>query len=180
MTELDKEIERLVNEYNVSSNEIFKRMLNVSKKEAHAKRIAEIEKNKKYVGKCYKQFYKPALFPPMYKYYKVISNVGYDSYCVQCLRFDEHPTYWFDYKDIRMESADQYLTGEFDFSSFEAEDVFVNDLKECEEISRDEFDEAAKRYLDELLNLNWVAYHNRTTEIWPTDERWLEDDREKA
>ncbi len=94
----------------------------------HQTRIKEEERMRAavagLVGKCFKARIKPhaGMFPEMWRYYKIINARAENEYRVSALRFDEYPTYWFNYKASKIGYAGDYYFGHYDFDSIIVED----------------------------------------------------------
>lgn len=136
-------------------------------------REKELAKLDELVGRCFRgtgfgdeSDYCVGMFPPMTRYFKVISG-----YCgtsdVQVLTFDEYPTYWW-----RNHYYDGYMTGNFDYNGINVDCVDVGDLNKCAEISREEFDNAMRGHVDRLLDLKWIRNHNDMGYIWPWEDEF--------
>ena len=163
----------------------------------HQSIIEQSQKHDYLVGKCFKKRVKPhsGMFPEMWRYYKVISYQSSDQYRVECLEFDEHPTYWFDHQSSALGMPGDYYLGSFDFYGFWTEDVMANELldtvgnrsmtvmldgKEITLPQRDkytaitleEYNNAMMNYTQELSELPWYAEHYRLGGKLPTDEGW--------
>ena len=166
-------IGNLKNKYGLGASEITAILAEEITKEKNEKIHEACEKNAELEGKCFVRRENPAWresFPEMNVYYKVISSRSEYENCVQCLAFEEHPCYWFDYKAGNGPGA--YYTGTFDFLSFCIEDIQIDKLKK--EISEEEYNEAMYQYMFELIEMKWVPDHNRQTGILPSDAEWTE------
>ena len=170
------EVEQLVSKYDLTYGEVERALHKKIYNLEHIKLIAKVESHKDLVGKCYKYKEAPsAMFPEMYRYIKIISYQSYNERSVECLSFYEHPVYWFDYQAHLGNLPGDYFFGSFDFTAFFTDDIYVDNLAEMTEISEEEFRDAARKYLDELLNLPWCAEHYRFGDILPTDKKWQGD-----
>ena len=137
------------------------------------------------VGKCFKVRIKPhfGMFPEMWRYYKIISTRAENESRISALRFDEYPTYWFDYQASQIGRAGDYYFGHYDFDSIIVE-VFpfcYYDLKgeghiqirnELTEISLSEYNTAMILYIDRLQEMEWPADHYRFGGKKPGDPGW--------
>ena len=137
------------------------------------------------IGKCFKARVKPHLgmFPKMWRYYKIINVRAENEYCVSALRFDEYPTYWFDYQDSKINRAGDYYFGNYNFNSIIVEDFpfYCYDLNEEEririrdkliEISPSEYNAAMILYINRLQEMEWPADHYRFGGKKPGDPDW--------
>lgn len=117
----------------------------------------KIETNLALVGKYYKRKVSPhnGMFSEMWKYYKIISNYSTNEYHVSALIFHEYPCYIFNYKISRIPKAENGLYGYFDFDGIFIDDVFIDNLENMIEISKQEYDEALDLYIDRLLKMDW-------------------------
>lgn len=158
----------------------------------HQTRVKEEEKMRAVVaehagliGKCFKARVKPHLgmFPKMWRYYKIINVRAENEYCVSALRFDEYPTYWFDYQDSKINRAGDYYFGNYNFNSIIVEDFpfYCYDLNEEEririrdkliEISPSEYNAAMILYINRLQEMEWPADHYRFGGKKPGDPDW--------
>ena len=144
--------------------------LQKSKREKYFKEIDEkIAANQDLVGRCFKTKRSPrdGMFPECWRYYKVVSAHSENPYRIECLVFDEYPTYWFEGNYI-----DDNKCGIYDFTSFYNESLMVNQIKTCEEITADEYWYAANIYLNRLSMLEWPNNHYRNGGVWPHERKW--------
>ena len=173
--DIKEALTRLADENNMSLEEIRQELDNSILAERNKECVKTAEGNKDLEGRCFKVAHKPhsGLFPEMCRYYKVISCRSENEYRVECLVFDEHPTYWFEYKACRtLRTGDWYL-GSFDFDSFRTEDIMARSIREgMEPISEEEFNDAARKYVEELLITKWTPDHFRFGGKLPTDKNW--------
>ena len=143
------------------------------------------------VGKCFKARTKPhsGLFPEMWRYYKIINARAKNEYRVSALRFDEYPTYWFEYQASKIGRAGDYYFGSYDFDSIIVEDFpfYCYDLKgegfikvgdRLTEISLAEYNTAMILYIDRLQEMEWPADHYRFGNKKPGDPDWEGDPHE--
>lgn len=136
--------------------------------------LEEIAANQDLVGRYFKHRIKPLnfMFPECWKYYKVISAYSKNCYRVECLIFDEYPTYWFNSNWTR----DFYnICGTYDFDSFYTDNIMAKNLREDYiEISSEEYWLAAKKYLNYLRTMDWPSKHYRGGGVWPHELKWKE------
>lgn len=137
------------------------------------------------VGKCFKARIKPhaGMFPEMWRYYKIINARARNEYHVSALRFDEYPTYWFDYQASKIGRAGDFYFGHYDFDSIIVEDFpfYCYDLKgegyikvgdRLTEITLSEYNTAMILYIDRLQEMEWPADHYRFSGKKPGDPDW--------
>lgn len=172
--EILNKIKELSKENDISLNDISRFISNESKREEDEKLRDRVSENKDLVGKYFYKIRHPRskMFPEMKKFYHVLSNRSENEYRVECLTFYEHPTYWFDYNAHKIGFPGDYYLGNFEFESFVVDSFMVKDIRSLTEISKEEFDSYAKKYLDELLNLEWLEDHYRWGGVLPKDEKW--------
>ena len=146
----------------------------ISKNRAKERMEDQVKKNKHLEGKFFvKQLDgKGTMFPPMNRYYKVLSARSENEYRVECLIFNEHPTYWFQYQSTKVGNPGDYYLGRFEFESFSIDSIMASEFDVLREISTKEFNEAANKYLKELLTLNFVNEHYRMGGKFPSDNDW--------
>lgn len=143
------------------------------------------------VGKCFKARIKPhaGMSPEMWRYYKIISARAENEYRVSALRFDEYPTYWFNYKSSKIGRAGDYYFGHYDFDSIIIEDFpfYCYDLHGkgyikvgdgLTEISLSEYNTAMILYIDRLQEMKWPADHYRFGGKKPGDPDWEKEPHE--
>lgn len=143
------------------------------------------------VGKCFKARVQPhfGTFPEMWRYYKIISTRAENENRVSVLRFDEYPTYWFDYRASEIGRAGDFYFGHYDFDSIIVEDFpfCYYDLKgeghiqirnELTEISLSEYNTAMILYIDRLQEMEWPADHYRFGGKKPSDPDWEKEPHE--
>ena len=143
------------------------------------------------VGKCFKARIKPHadMFSEMWRYYKIISARAENEYCVSVLRFDEYPTYWFNYKASKIGRAGDYYVGNYDVDSIIIEDFpfYCYDLHgkgyikvgdRLTEISLSEYNTAMILYIDRLQEMEWPADHYKFGGKKPGDPDWEKEPHE--
>lgn len=134
------------------------------------------------VGKCFKTRIKPhsGMFPEMWRYYKIISARADNEYFVSVLRFDEYPTYWFDYRNSKVGNVGDYYFGQYDFSGITV-DVFSYSYytfknnclgEDLIEITLEEYNAAMNWYIKRLQVMKWPADHYRWGDRKPGDPGW--------
>lgn len=172
--ELLNKLKELSKENNISLNDMSRLLGNESKKEQEEQLRDKVNDNKDLVGRYFYRLGHPRskMFPEMKKFYRVLSNRSENEYRVECLTFYEHPTYWFDYNAHKIGFPGDYYLGNFEFESFVVDSFMAKDIRSLTEISKEEFDSYAKKYLDELLNLEWLEDHYRWGGVLPKDEKW--------
>ena len=175
-----REVKTIKDKYGVNHKDIADAFKRTISEDAEKAIIQKTKENSKYMGKCYIGKTRPrsGLFPEMKKFYKVIGIQSSNEYSVECLTFDEHPVYWFNYKDHVARIPGDYYLGNFDFSSFEVQDVRTSLLAGLEECTATEYAYYATQYLAELLDMPWVANHYRYGGKLPTDEGWKKPDED--
>lgn len=141
--------------------------------ERNEKYREQYKMNQIYLGRYFKRKINPhyGMFPEMDRFYKVISYRTLDYREVECLVFDEHPTYWFEFSEYPNFHS-KYYVGEFEFDSFIVEDIDVNALKDMKEIKEGEWLYQAHAYLNEMLDMKWVEDHYRYGGKLPSDMDW--------
>lgn len=145
----------------------------VVKSEADQKLRDSVEKNRKFVGKCYAiPSFDTQMFPTMKKYLKVVSERASDSYSVSCLVFHEVPTYWFNYQSSRIGTTGDYYLGSFEFDGIYVDEVRIDELGYGFEISEGEYNRLMQQYINELQSMPWYADHYRCGGKWPQDKNW--------
>ena len=143
------------------------------------------------VGKCFKVRIKPhaGMFPEMQRYYKIINARAENEYRVSALRFDEYPTYWFNYQASKIGRAGDYYFGHYDFDSIIIEDFpfYCYDLHgkgyikvgdRLIEISLSEYNTAMILYIDRLQEMEWPTDHYRFGGKKPGDPDWEKEPHE--
>jgi len=173
--EFKNDIDRIYNKYDVDYTTILMALHSKCVEEENQRIRKTCESHKDMIGKCFIEKIKPELFPEMLRFYKVISNQSSNECFLECLIFDEHPTYWFDYQ--AEPAVGSWYLGNFDFESFHTEDVFISDLEKMREIGIDQYNQAMMDYTKELVNLPWYAEHYRYGNKWPTDPEWKKDEK---
>lgn len=184
------EVVRAYNELSDKDKDAFdferRRRAKEKENEEVKKRTAEYEA--KYVGHCYKsKETHNNIFPEMWRYYKVL-NFRYQGnlYIPEVLTFLEYPTYWFNYQASKMGQPGDYFLGKTDFDSgFEVVALSIFGLplsngviktnRQMQEISLNEFNDAARLYTERLLKLKFAPDHNRSTNILPGTEKWYKE-----
>lgn len=178
--DLLSEIQKLTETYNISMNDLL-RDLKEESRFNHETQIAEkVKANKPLVGKCFYKTLEPrhSMFPPMKRFYYIISNRSENEYRVECLIFDEHPTYWFHYQAHKAGFSGDFYLGNFEFDGFHTDSQMINELETMTEITKEEFDEHAQKYLNELLETKWVPDHYRYGGKLPTDPDWSQEEKD--
>lgn len=138
------------------------------------------------VGKCFKTRVKPhsGMFPEMWRYYKIISARADNEYRIFALKFDEYPTYWFNYHSSKVGRAGDFYFGNYDFDGITVDDFpyYCHDLKSDTpeaiygdrliEISLEEYNTAMNWYIKRLQVMEWPADHYRWGNRKPGDPDW--------
>lgn len=173
-----KDIALLTEKYNVDIEMVQDAFSTQILQDEHQKIVNTCKFHIPLVGKCYKIIKaKPHnMFPEMNRYFKVISEQSENECRVECLVFDEHPTYWFSYQSSKAGFPGDYYLGSFDFESIYTEDIMVSSLKSMTKISLEEYNKAMRRYIEELITLPWHAEHYRFGGKMPTDPDWPKGD----
>ena len=168
------EIENIAKKHDLSVESVLK-IANIKKIAMDESKIIEAVENNEYlVNRC---FYKVMSdgefkFPKMRHFYKVISARSVHEQKVECLVFEEHPTYWFEYQKHKTDFPGDLYLGHFDFKSFEVRSIPVSFFEDATEISNEEFNECLMTYAKELTELRWITNHSRYGEVLPNDARW--------
>ena len=153
-------------------------------KEEERMRVAVTE-HVKLVGKCFKVRVKPhaGMFPEMWRYYKIINARAENEYRVSALRFDEYPTYWFNYRTSKIGCVEDYYFGCYNFDSVIVEDFpfycynlhrkgYIKIGDRLTEISLSEYNTAMILYIDRLQEMRWPTDHYRFGGKKPGDPNW--------
>ena len=160
-----KELEDLIQKARALSREKYEKELKTT-----------IKSHKTFIGKCYKKYYeKNGMFPPMWRYFKVIGNRGSNEYHLPMLTFQEYPVYWFNYKASKIGNPGDYYLGHYDFEGIQIEDYgyFCSGWnKGFIEISNEEYNKAMNLYIQRLQELEWPADHYKWGNKKPGDEGW--------
>lgn len=143
----------LMEECNITFEEAYELMKEFYINDVNSKIKESIKENEKYLGKYFK--IPTHIHCSDNKYLKVISATSVNVYNVECLFFDEHPTYWFDYQNSKSGTTGDYCLGAFDFDSVTVKSFHIKDLEQFQEITKEEFDNALRNYIEELIELEW-------------------------
>lgn len=171
--DFQKEIDLLTKKYNVDAEMIRDTFSRQIRKNRHEEIVNECKSHIPLINKCFLRKANPHnMFPEMNRYFKVISEQSDNEYRVECLVFDEHPTYWFSYQSSKVGLPGDYYLGSFEFESINTEDIMVSSLKSMTQISLEEYNEAMRKYIEELITLPWYAEHYRFGGKMPTDPDW--------
>ena len=181
-TKIVSKLKEFANENNISLEDLSGMLRVEATNEINGKIRENVAKNKDLVGKCfYTTVKKPShMFPEMRKFFLVLSNRSNNEYRVECLTFYEHPTYWFEYNMHKASYPGDFYLGHFEFDGFETDSYLASNIRSYQEISKDEFNLRAKKYLNELLSLNWIEDHYRWGGVFPQDEKWKIHDLKEA
>jgi hypothetical protein len=173
------ELERFAKDHGSNLHELSTILNNYKTIEEEKKLIETTDTNESLIGKCFYTIVKPyhGIFPEMKRFFKVLSNRSNNQYRVECLVFDEHPTYWFKYQMHKEHTIGDYYLGHFDFKSFSTESIMATTLQEMTEISSEEFTIYAYHCAVELLDTEWIPDHYRGGEILPSDPNWATQKR---
>ena len=172
-------------------NDLMQEIKHQTKVKEEERMRAAVAEHTGLVGKCFKARIKPhaGMFPEMWRYYKIISTRAENENRVSVLRFDEYPTYWFDYRASEIGRAGDFYFGHYDFDSIIVEDFpfCYYDLKgeghiqirnELTEISLSEYNTAMILYIDRLQEMEWPADHYRFGGKKPSDPDWEKEPHE--
>jgi len=158
---------------NALSIEIRDLARNQKEEEIHT----QVASHEDIVGKCFvEEGHQPrsGMFPPMRRYYYVVSPRAWSQFDVSVLHFDEYPTYWFGYKSTKIAYPGDWFLGEYDFHSLEVDQLPYAIIKTLPEISKQEFWYAAKSYINRLSCMEWPEDHYRHSNVLPGDPKWKE------
>ena len=174
-----KEIDLLTKKYNVDAEMIRDAFSRQIRKNNHEEIINKCKSHIPLINKCFLRKTKPHnMFPEMNRYIKVISEQSINECHVECLVFDEHPTYWFSYQSSMVGYPGDYYLGSFDFKSINTEDILVSSLESMTQISLEEYNDAIRKYVEELITLPWYAEHYRFGGKMPTDPDWPKENKD--
>lgn len=178
--QLLSKLKKLAKENNIELKDILAELKQEERLHSETKMVEQVEANKPLVGKCFYKTVEPrhSMFPHMKRFYQVLSNRSENEYRVECLVFDEHPTYWFKYQAHKAGFSGDFYLGNFEFESFHTESRMANSFINMTEITKEEFDEHARKYLDEILNTHWVCDHYRYGGKLPTDPDWPQPEKD--
>lgn len=126
-----------------------------------------INENKKFVGKCYVRKIKPSTFPFVDEYFQVISENSSSTHRVSILKFTKVPLYYF------VKETGNF--GFYDFTSFDVDEININELESCREISAEEYAAAMDSYIDALKHMEWRADHVRTCNVLTGEKGWIKE-----
>ena len=122
------------------------------KQEIDEKMMREVAlERKELVGKCFK--YRESAFQYT-TYGKVLREKSQGEFQLPVLIFKSEPHYCFN-KINKMGELDKSGCGRYFFSSINIRDIFVDELKEWEEISEKEYNDAMNLYIIKLQKLDW-------------------------
>lgn len=173
---LENDLKEILNKYEFKDYESLKTYINsFSFEEKRNKLIKDVEKNKYLVGKCFIHKVDNPLSREMYRYTKVISNRSKNRYTVECLEFDEHPLYWYEYNSSVVQHPENYYLGHFDLDTIKTNSVFIKDFEKYDyiEITLEEYNTAMRKHIEELINLKWYEDHCRFGGKLPIDDDWF-------
>ena len=172
--ELRGELEAFMTQHNIDSGELDFLIRQMSRVDGDKKIREKVQQNEALDGKCFllPNVQMNKMFPPMNRYGKVLSARSENEFRVECLVFDEHPVYWFDYHASKIGRPGDYYLGSFDFQAIWVESLMARDVERAEEISLHEFDSEFRRYTEELLQTKWYADHYRWGGVMPSDANW--------
>lgn len=125
---------------------------NRKKRQQYEENIKQINENKKYIGKCYKEKNKE-------KYIRVLSSKSSNSYRLECMCFEFPVTFKEQHRLTKMFNPDNAFS-EIDFEGIYVEDYPLlccdwvhkkgNVLASLEEISEEKYFEMMNEYIKEL------------------------------
>ena len=173
MSEVLDQLKDILRKHGLDAGAMRRYMDAIVRKEADQKLKESVDKNRKYVGKCYSvPSFDTEMFPSMKKYVKVVSERASDAYHVSCLVFHEVPTYWFNYQSTRIGVPGDYYLGSFEFDGIYMDEVRIDELGYGFEISEGEYNRLMQQYINELQSMPWYADHYRCGGKWPQDKNW--------
>lgn len=125
---------------------------NRKKRQQYEENIKQIDENKKYIGKCYKEKNKE-------KYIRVLSSKSSNSFRLECMCFEFPVTFKEQHRLTKMFNPDNAFS-EIDFEGIYVEDYPLlccdwvhkkgNVLASLEEISEEKYFEMMNKYIKEL------------------------------
>lgn len=174
------DLQKFAKEHNMSVNDIVSEIKHKERAHDETEMAKKVKANEHLVGKCFCKTVEPrhSMFPVMKRFYKVVSNRSENEYRVECLVFDEHPTYWFKYQAHKIGFSGDFYLGSFEFEAFRTESKMAKDFARMNEISEEEFNEHAREYLNELLETKWIPDHYRYGGKLPTDPDWPQEEKQ--
>ena len=172
MNDFKQQFSELLKKNNLSASEALQILKNenLENEDEEIKKIVESHEN--LVGKCFVTTTIQTLFPIMKRYIKVISARSENPYRVECLCFEEHPTYWFDYQSHKMRFAGDYYLGTFEFDSIVVDSLMADVVMKMDPISTEEYNNAMRQYIEELTEMKWSCDHYRMGNKMPSDVNW--------
>lgn len=172
--ELLRDISIIAEKHGISTEDILYQLKHEQRLKYETEMAEKVKDNKNLIGRYFYAEIEPrhTMFPKMKRFYKVLSARSENEYRVECLIFNEHPAYWFEYQAHKAGFAGDYYLGHFEFNSFTVDSIMANSFKMMTEITKEEFDEHARQYLEEMLEMNWVADHYRYGGKLPNDPDW--------
>lgn len=169
-------LKEILDKYEFEDFESLKTYINsLSFEEDRNKLIEDVEKNKYLIGKCFIHKVDNPLSREMYRYTKVISNRSKYRCRVECLEFNEHPLYWYEYNSSMELVPENYYLGHFDLDTIKTNSVFIEDFEKYNymEITLEEYNAAMRKHIEELINLKWYEDHYRFGGKLPIDDDWF-------
>ena len=125
----------------------IKQLIDITAKEEEHKQVCNLaETNADLKGRYFKS---------NKEYYKVLSYQSQNEYQVECLTFDKDPNPVFKVNTHKSIQAGDGFLGQFSFSGFTTKSIMSSVVRDMEEITKEEFEEAAKDFLDKLLSMEW-------------------------
>ena len=178
--ELLNEINKLAENFGISTEDILYQLKHEQRLKYETEMAEKVEHNKNLTDRYFYTEVEPmhTMFPKMKRFYHVLSARSENEYRVECLMFNEHPAYWFEYQAHKADFAGDYYLGHFEFESFTVDSIMANSFSHMTEITKEEFDEHARRYLGEMLEMKWVADHYRYGGKLPSDPDWPQTEKQ--
>ena len=153
-----EELQNLCNKYNINAKDLANRVNTEVEKSKDDQLKERALKNKKLVGKCFveetKSKYDNGI--KLKRFLKVISYQSLNENRVECLVFEEYPTYTFKYQTHLLPQPGDYFLGFYNFISFEISSFFASDFKNMKEISLEEYNKALMGYAQKLASEEWT------------------------
>lgn len=175
--DIGRKIQELIKENNLSDEDLFVvlKHLHAKEQDRENRKIRElVRSHTDLVGKCfvYMMGEERSIFPPMKKHIKVISARSTNEFRVECLVFEEHPTYWFDYQAHVDAKPGDFFLGHFKFQSIMVESILAETIAGMDEESEEDFDSALMGYAEELKDMQWFCDNYRHGGKLPSDKDW--------
>jgi len=141
-----EDIKKFADDNNTSMHDLYLMTKNYNDKLHQLAAINEAKDHSDFIGKCYKDDS---------WYYKVISVRAFAPTAVTCITIPVDPEPEFIDQVMTSCSLTDMYFGRFAMKTIDLDGIYLTDLEQLLSITDEEFNEAARRFVDNVLSVDW-------------------------